>query len=265
MNSSPPQPTLFAMLSQYGDKFPFERTDAGTEPIRPGQRVTTLAIIDGHDAIHAGIEAWCSDADPPISVVGAFDDPRKFLMCCATADVALFELQFGDGPPCFDILGAVCRSDCRVIVYSRLTADEVILTSLDLGAVTYLVKHASRQHLIAAVQAARSPVPYVTPQMAIALRNACALGRTNLSRREREVLIAWLQAESKEIAAHLLCITPATVRTHLQRIREKYDAVGRRAPTKSALLARAIEDGLLGVADLSANTGNLGAHPGLSA
>ena len=36
----------------------------------------------------------------------------------------------------------------------------------------------------------------------------------------------------------------------VQRIREKYAAVGRPAPTKAALLARAIQDGLIDVNDL---------------
>ncbi|MEZ5130200.1 MAG: LuxR family transcriptional regulator [Mycobacterium sp.] len=48
----------------------------------------------------------------------------------------------------------------------------------------------------------------------------------------------------------LLRIAPATVRTHLQRVRAKYAAAGRLASTKSALPARALEDGLIGLADL---------------
>ena len=39
------------------------------------------------------------------------------------------------------------------------------------------------------------------------------------------------------------------MRTHLQRVREKYVAVGRRAPTKPALIARAIQDGIVSSAD----------------
>ena len=86
--------------------------------------------------------------------------------------------------------------------------------------------------------------------MAKALINDTTLGRTKLSQREKEVLIAWFQTESKELVAKRLFIAPTTVRTHLQRARVKYAAVGRHAPTKSALLARAIEDGILSLGDL---------------
>lgn len=64
-----------------------------------------------------------------------------------------------------------------------------------------------------------------------------------LSSREVEVLLAWLAAESKDEAAGVLFISASTVSTHLARIRAKYAAVGRDAPTKTHLLARALQDG----------------------
>ena len=62
--------------------------------------------------------------------------------------------------------------------------------------------------------------------------------------------LAWLGTGTKDDVGGLLRIAPATVRTHLQRVRAKYAAAGRLASTKSALLARAVEDGLIGLADL---------------
>lgn len=69
------------------------------------------------------------------------------------------------------------------------------------------------------------------------------LQRPNLSDREVEVLLAWLAAESKEEAASRLFISASTVSTHLARIRAKYSGVGRTAPTKTHLFARALQDG----------------------
>ncbi|MGB3697067.1 MAG: LuxR C-terminal-related transcriptional regulator [Gordonia sp. (in: high G+C Gram-positive bacteria)] len=67
--------------------------------------------------------------------------------------------------------------------------------------------------------------------------------RPALSTREIEVLLAWMAAESKEDAATKLFISQSTVSTHISRIRAKYAAVGRHAPTKAHLLARALQDG----------------------
>lgn len=74
--------------------------------------------------------------------------------------------------------------------------------------------------------------------------------RPQLAPREREVLLAWILCDNKDDVARQLQISATTVRTHVQRIREKYAAVGRPAPTKAALLARAIQDGLIDVNDL---------------
>ncbi|WP_179476420.1 response regulator transcription factor [Mycolicibacterium vinylchloridicum] len=217
-------------------------------------RPVRVAVIDDHDVVHAGVEAWCADADPPIDVVGKFSDPRQFFASeVATpgeVDVILLDLQIDGHRPDFDTLRKLCESGQRIIVYSHLVTDEVILTCLEIGAVTYLVKSEGKLHLIEAIHSAHTSTPYVGPRMGKALVNDTTLGRLKLSDREKEVLIAWFQTESKELVGKRLYIAPTTVRTHLQRARAKYASAGRPAPTKSALLARAIEDGILSLTDL---------------
>ena len=73
-----------------------------------------------------------------------------------------------------------------------------------------------------------------------------ALPRPQLSPRQRTVLRAY--AESNELlptVARRLGLEPETVKTHLRRVRAKYDEVGRPAPTRRDLYVRAVEDGLL--------------------
>lgn len=67
--------------------------------------------------------------------------------------------------------------------------------------------------------------------------------RPALSAREIEVLRAWIISDSKTTVARTLYISPATVGTHISRIRDKYDAVGRPAGSKASLVARALQDG----------------------
>ncbi|WP_375540116.1 LuxR C-terminal-related transcriptional regulator [Nocardia sp. BSTN01] len=74
--------------------------------------------------------------------------------------------------------------------------------------------------------------------------------RPQLSAREVEVLLAWILGETKGEVCRKLFIAPGTVNTHLARIREKYRAAGRPAPTKAALLARALQDGYLDLDDI---------------
>ena len=71
-----------------------------------------------------------------------------------------------------------------------------------------------------------------------------------LSAREIEVLRHWLRGDSKLAVAADLHIALGTVNTHLTRIREKYALVGRDASTKTALLVRALQDGIITIAEL---------------
>lgn len=214
----------------------------------------SVVLIDDHDVIHAGVRAWFAEMDPPIELVAEYSHPKTFLTDHPEGgqdiEVVLFDLQYDRFQPEFDTLREVCEAGHRVIVYSHMATDEVILTSLDAGASTFLAKSEDKQHLFDAIYAARANSPYVGPRMAKALFNDRTVGRPGLSTREREVLIAWFQTENKEFVAKRLFIEPSTVRTHLQRARAKYAAVGRPAPTKAALIARAVQDGILSIEDL---------------
>lgn len=213
-----------------------------------------IAIIDDHDVVHAGIQAWCADADPPIELADSFTRPAEYFAKYPGAsddvDVVLLDLQIEGNRPDFETLSHLSDRGQRVIVYSHITADEVILKCLELGAVTYLVKSEGKRHLIEAIHSAHTVTPYVGPRMGKAMLNDGTMGRIKLTEREKQVLIAWFQTESKDLVAKRLFIAPTTVRTHLQRARAKYAGVGRPASTKSALLARAVEDGILSLKDL---------------
>lgn len=90
---------------------------------------------------------------------------------------------------------------------------------------------------------ARQPIARLSDYRVPGEAAPATLQRPSLSDREVEVLLAWLAAESKEDAAAKLFISASTVSTHLARIRAKYTAVGRGAPTKTHLFARALQDG----------------------
>jgi DNA-binding CsgD family transcriptional regulator len=60
------------------------------------------------------------------------------------------------------------------------------------------------------------------------------------------VLVAYAAGNGLMSAvARSLGINPETLKTHLRRVRAKYRAVGRPAPTRRDLYVRAVEDGLL--------------------
>ncbi len=216
---------------------------------------TSVAVVDEHDAIHAAVELWCSQARPSIGFAGNYFSADEFLaqhpsQAASGVSAIVLELPKQRNGVDFAALDHIVSRRHRVVVYSHFATDEVILTALDRGAVTYVTKAEHKNHLIDAIRAAETDTPYVGPRMALAMLNDSTVGRANLAPREKEVLVAWFRTESKGQVAQQLQIAPTTVRTHLQRVRAKYASVGRPANTKAALVARAIQDGILNVDDI---------------
>ncbi len=227
-------------------------TSVNAEP--DGRAAITIAIVDDERVVHAGIGAWLTGTQPAMKVVAGFADSAGFTARypCATPelDVTLFALQFDAGAPRFDVLRQICEAGHRVIVYSYLSSVEVVLTSLDAGAMSYIGKFEGGTHLLDAICAVAKGQPYVGAAMSRALRVSATTGRPRLTRREKEVLRAWIQMGSKHVVADRQFVETSTVRGHLERIRAKYAEAGRPAATKAALTARAIQDGLLSLEDV---------------
>ena len=123
-----------------------------------------------------------------------------------------------------------------------------------------------RTEALARLAARRMPLPGQQPIAATPVRplavvedthtNGCTcsgaddLVKPALTAREIEVLRTWLTLDSKPAVATELFISLGTVNTHLTRIRAKYAEIDRAAPTKAALVARAVQDGLISLNDL---------------
>ena len=212
-----------------------------------------VVVIDSQSVVHAGVRAWCHESKAAIEVVDDFADPDEFLSAYSAersgVDVVLLDPARG-GTVNTSVIREICSAGFRTVVYSHVGNANAIRAALGSGATTYLAKSEGREHLIDALLSANTGPPYIGPLMAAALSNDATIDRPLLAPREQEVLIAWCRTESKNVVAQQLFISTSTVRTHLQRIRAKYAAAGRPAATKAALVARAIQDGLIGIDEL---------------
>ena len=96
--------------------------------------------------------------------------------------------------------------------------------------------------MIDAIVATAHDRPAVPPAMAGVM---VADQRPRLAPQERTALLLWFQSRSKAAVAERMGIRETTVKQYIDRARIKYGQVGRHAAGKAALLARAIEDGLV--------------------
>ncbi|MEU4765117.1 response regulator transcription factor [Actinosynnema sp. NPDC023794] len=214
--------------------------------------VITAVIVDDHAAITAGVRYWCEQAVPPIRLVDAGTRLADvWAGPGADADVVIFDLELTPGRPDFAELRRLVDNGRRVVVYSQHADTATALKCVDLGALAYLTKREGLDHLIPAIRATAQGLPYTAPSLSGALVADDAPDRPRLSPREVEVLRAWFTSSSKDLVAAKLNITVKTVDTHIARVRVKYANVGRAARTKSELVGRALDDGLVTLAELN--------------
>lgn len=217
-------------------------------------RNVPLVVIDDHPIVHTGVVRWVAEASIPTGTVPAYRSVAEFLdehqRDSSAAEVIVFDPERGEERPDYVGLQQLCKLKHRVVAYSRISSAEIILKCLDVGAANYIVKSEEPHHLIDAITAAQLGMEARGPLAAAAVRVGQQRGRPELTAQERRVLIEWLLTDNKESVSRKLHIAPSTVRTHLQRIRRRYSAIQRSAPSKAALFARAVQDGLIGIHDV---------------
>ncbi|HEY3008858.1 MAG TPA: response regulator transcription factor [Micromonosporaceae bacterium] len=206
----------------------------------------TVALIDDHPVVAEGVESWIArDPEGRIHLVAAGDAVDDVLAGAGRgADVLLLDLNL-HGTMVTDRIAELAAAGRRVVVFSQNTDETVILAALEAGACAYLAKHEGREHFVDTIVAVAEDRPYVTPSVAGAMWADARTARPTLSGKEREALLLWFEGMSKTSVAVRMGISVHTVHQYINRARLKYARAGRPGPTKAALLARAIEDGLL--------------------
>jgi len=210
------------------------------------EQPVTVAIIEDHPVVTEGVASWIrSDPGQRVQLVRTARD----LTGLDTAhgppvDVVILDLELS-GELVTTEIPALVAAGYRVVAFSGHSDPAIVMETLDNGAHAYVSKEEGSDHLVEAVLAAAADRPYVTRSQAKAMLADQRPARPVLSQQELQALLLWFQGMSKESVARRMSISENTVRQYISRARAKYAATGRTAPSKDALLARAIEDGVI--------------------
>jgi two-component system, NarL family, nitrate/nitrite response regulator NarL len=210
----------------------------------------TVAIIEDHPVVTEGVASWIrSDPGQRVRLVQTAPDLTGLRAVPGPgepppADVIILDLELSGELIITQIPGLVAAG-YRVVAFSGHSDPAIVMETLDNGAHAYVSKDEGRDHLVEAVLAAAADRPYVTRSQARAMLADQGPARPALSEQERQALLLWFQGMSKASVGRRMSISENTVRQYISRARAKYAATGRTAPSKDALLARAIEDGVI--------------------
>ncbi|MGD0605756.1 MAG: response regulator transcription factor [Streptosporangiaceae bacterium] len=185
----------------------------------------SVAIIDDHPLYRQGLALAVEQAgDCTLRADAA--SIEHFDRLDVTVDVVLLDLHL-PGIEGAEGVAHVCARGPKVIVVSAAGAPDDVIDALAAGAVGYLTKDAEATDIQRAVRAVANGQTYVSPTLASYLISADKQPVSlehQLSPRELEILALVAAGETDRDIASQLFIAPATVYSHLERIRDKTGA-----------------------------------------
>ena len=204
-----------------------------------------VAIVDDHDAIRFAFKAACGDfgfeyCDSAGSVNELLENNPTF-----GCDVVVMDLSLADGSVVTENVTKLLKTGAQVVIFSIADKQNLVRAALRAGAATLVPKAQSMEELASAIRLVADGVYVNTLQTAAAIDSDADFKAANLSPREREVLSLYASGFALKQVATELDIKISTAKEHIDRVRAKYSVIGRPASTKTELLVRAIEDGIL--------------------
>jgi two-component system, NarL family, response regulator LiaR len=216
-----------------------------------GERIRIL-IVDDHAIVRKGLRALLV-TEPGLEVVAEAENGQQAIaearrLC---PDVVLMDLVM----PGIDGLEATRRITAeqpgvRILVLTSFAADDKVFPALKAGALGYLLKDSGPEELVQAIQQVHRGESSLHPSIARRLLQELAQPSRRdpvveaLTEREIDVLRLVAGGQSNRQIADGLCISEATVRTHVSSILSKLNVCSR---TQAALYA--LREGLASLSE----------------
>ncbi len=199
-----------------------ERPRPGNASKHDGAAVIAVAVIEDHPVYRDGLCRVVAD-DPALSLVGGYPTLEDFLGDAAQPQLVLLDLHLPDRGAAAGVV-LVRETGAQVLIVSASAARDDVLDAISAGAGGYLTKNAEPAEIVAATILVASGGSYISPTLAgylVDTRRDLETPGAGLSNREREVLRLVAQGERDQDIAEQLFISVRTVRSHLDRIRDK--------------------------------------------
>lgn len=186
-------------------------------------RQVRVAVVEDHP-LYAQALAEAISRVPSCVIVHSARSLRRYLAAPEhQVDVVLLDLGLPDVTGAEGVAALTARG-LKVLVISADAQPDSVLAAMSAGARGYLTKHSTSQQIVEAIRLVAAGHTYVSPTLAsFLLSGSRTPGGSGppLTGREREVLSLVAAGETDQDIADQLRISVRTVRSYLERVREK--------------------------------------------
>jgi two-component system, NarL family, response regulator LiaR len=210
-----------------------------------------VLLVDDHAILRAGLRALLAGY-PDLQVIGEAADGAEAIARVNefTPDVVVMDIAM----PGMNGLVATrqilqAHPTTKILILTQYDNKEYVLPLMKVGAAGYVLKQAVDTDLVSAIRAVYNGESFLHPSVAKVILDAYLQDSntgsgdpyTQLTEREREVLILVAQGHSTRKIAETLQISPNTVDVHRAHLMRKLDL-----HSVAAISAYAVRHGLLG-------------------
>jgi len=199
-----------------------------------------LVIVDDHRVVRSGVKALI-ETEPGLEVIGEAGDGREAVtkVKAQQPDVVLMDLVMPemDGVEATSEITKLSPAP-EILILTSFSEEERIIQAIKAGASGYLIKDASPDELVQAIEDVYHGESTLDPKVAgtvlRSVQNEPEDSSEELTDREIEVLELLAEGLPNEDIAEKLYISERTVRSHVSNILGKLDLANR---TQAALYA----------------------------
>jgi len=204
-----------------------------------------IAILEDHPLMLRALSANLALHLPDVEFIyqGKSIADATSVISAGGCDLALLDLDLGDGIPPIQNLEKLLATGTPVLIVSALAEQFLVRQALTNGASGFISKNANEATLIDAVTSIISGENYMSADIAtILLSDKTDPG---LSAQEKQALSLYASGLKLDAVARSMNLSRSTASEYIQRARKKYIKVGVNLPTKTDLYRQAQKDGLL--------------------
>jgi two-component system, NarL family, response regulator len=192
------------------------------------EKKISVLIADDHPVFRLGLAAILSSQNDIEIVAEATDGEETCeLYDRHSPDVLMLDLRMPkkDGLQIVTELMSRRVSKPRIVVMTSFDSEQNIRQTLSAGAKAFLLKRSDPQQIREAVRRVAQGGTFLPPE--IGLKLAESMSRSELSKRETQVLHCLALGKSNKEIGRALYISEGTVKHHVKSILSKLDAMGR--------------------------------------
>jgi DNA-binding NarL/FixJ family response regulator len=207
--------------------------------------LVNVAIVDDHDAIRLGFKGACDGFN--FQLIASSSTVSELLDAVGeiVPQVVVLDLSLADGSAVEENVQRILATGAQVLIYSIADKRGLVRAAIRAGAAAIVPKSQSMDELANAIRLVANGVYVNNTQTTAAIDSDVEFKEAKLSPREREVLTLYASGMALKQVAFALEIKMNTAKEHIDRVRSKYADIGRPVSSKTELLLRAIEDGLI--------------------